>query len=67
MGRQVLFDHSYVPDRPRGKGLVGTLVRDVLEEARQPRWKVVPCCSDVAAFIERHPEYAGLVSRPDAA
>ena len=66
-GEQVLFDHTYVPDRLRGKGLAATLVRTALEEARQLRWKVVPCCSYVAAFIERHPEYAGLVDRPDAA
>ena len=61
-GACVAFDHTYVPDRFRGKGVAAALVRAALNEARDQHWKIVPQCSYVAAFIERHPEFAGLVA-----
>jgi predicted GNAT family acetyltransferase len=60
-GDVVLFDHTFVPEEFRGKGIAAALVREGLEEARRQRWKIVPTCSYVAAFIRRHPEFAGLV------
>ena len=61
-GSRVFFDHTFVPDQFRGRGVAATLVRAALEEARRQQWKVVPTCSYVATFIDRHPEYAGLVT-----
>ena len=60
-GTGVVMDHTYVPDEFRGRGVGATLVRAALDEARQRNWTIVPRCSFVAAFIERHPEYADLV------
>ena len=60
-GDWVVFDHTFVPDELRGRGIAAKLARAALEEARQRRWKVVPRCSYVAAFINRHPEFAGLL------
>ncbi len=62
-GDCVVFDHTFVPDALRGRGIAAKLARAALEEARQRRWKVVPRCSYVAAFINRHPEFADLVVR----
>lgn len=62
-GSRVIFDHTYVPDAFRGKGVAAMLVRVALEEARQQHWKIIPRCSYVAAFIERNPVYADLVDR----
>lgn len=62
-GDCVVFDHTFVPDELRGRGIAAKLARAALEEARQRRWKVVPRCSYVAAFIKRHPEFAHLVDR----
>ena len=59
----VVFDHTFVPDELRGRGIAAKLARAALEEARQRRWKVVPRCSYVAAFIKRNPEFADLVDR----
>ena len=64
-GGRVVLDHTYVPDALRGRGLAGVLARAALEEARQRGWKVVPQCSFVATYIERHPEFKDLVARPD--
>ena len=58
---RVVFEHTYVPERFRGKGIAATLVRAALNEARNQRWRIVPQCSYVAAFVERNPEFADLV------
>ena len=57
------FDHTYVPGRFRGKGVAAALARAALNEARERHWKIIPGCSYIAAFIERHPEFADLVAR----
>ena len=61
-GSSVLFDHTFVPEEFRGKGVASVLARKGLEEARRQHWKIVPTCSYVAAFIARHPEFGDLVS-----
>jgi hypothetical protein len=61
-GNQVLFDHTYVPARFRGKGIAAALARAALHEAREHQWRIIPQCSYVALFIERNPEYADLVA-----
>jgi len=59
-GRMV-FTHTFVPPELRGRGLAEKLVRAGLEQARADRRKVVPQCSYVAAFIERHREFQDLL------
>ena len=61
-GDRVIFDHTFVPQEFRGKGVAAVLVREALEEARRQHWRLVPSCSYVAAYIDRHPEFADLVS-----
>lgn len=60
-GNSVYYDHTFVPQEFRGKGVAAALVREGLEEARRQRWKIVPACSYVATFIERHPEFADVI------
>jgi predicted GNAT family acetyltransferase len=48
--------HTFVPPELRGRGIAERLVRAALEYARAERLRVVPACSYVAAFVERHPE-----------
>ncbi|MBE0543087.1 MAG: N-acetyltransferase [Verrucomicrobia bacterium] len=62
-GDCVVFDHTFVPDALRGRGIAAKLARAALEEARQRRWRIIPRCSYVAAFIKRHPEFADLVDQ----
>ena len=62
-GDRVIFDHTFVPDGLRGRGLAATLVRAALDEARQQCWKIVPRCSYVARFIQSHREFDDLVDR----
>lgn len=53
--------HTVVPDAIGGRGIAGRLVRAALEHARGAGLKVVPQCSYAAAYIDKHPEYAGLL------
>lgn len=52
--------HTYTPPQLRGKGLAEKVVRTALEYAKQNNLKVVPSCSYVAVFLQRHPEYSEL-------
>jgi uncharacterized protein len=59
-GELTIF-HTEVPLRLRERGIGSRLVEGVLEEARRRGHKVVPMCSFVRSFIDRHPEYRDLV------
>ena len=56
-GASLILTHTFVPPELRGRGLAEKLVRPALEYARNEGLAVVPACSYVAAFIQRHPEY----------
>jgi predicted GNAT family acetyltransferase len=59
-GRRV-FTHTEVDPAFEGRGLGGRLAAFALDETRAEGLGVVPRCSFIAAYIERHPEYQGLV------
>lgn len=60
-GRMILT-HTFVPPELRGKGIAEKLVRAALEHARAEKLRVVPACSYVAAFIQRHAEFQPLLA-----
>lgn len=60
-GGRIVFTHTFVPNELRGRGLAEKLVRAGLAWARAEGRKVVPQCSYVATFIERHPEFKDLL------
>ena len=61
-GGRLMFTHTFVPPELRGRGIAEKLVRAALDEALAAGRAVVPACSYVAAFIERHPKYQSLVA-----
>ncbi len=61
-GEKVVFTHTFVPPALRGRGIAEKLVRAALGWARDEKKRVVPACSYVAVFIERHPEFQGLLA-----
>lgn len=61
-GDQMVFTHTFVPGELRGRGIAEKLVRAALAFARQEKLGVVPACSYVAVFIERHKEFQPLLA-----
>lgn len=59
-GDHVVFDHTSVPPELRGHGIAAELTRAALEHAREHHWRIVPACSYVATYINRHPEFEDL-------
>jgi len=65
-GPRVVFTHTGVPSRLEGRGIAAALVRRALEWARAEHLQVVPACSYVRVYLQRHPEYQELTLASDA-
>ncbi|MBI3346598.1 MAG: N-acetyltransferase [Burkholderiales bacterium] len=59
---RVIFTHTGVPDPYRGQGLAARLVEAGLQWAREQGLKIVPACSYVHVYIQRHPEWQNFVA-----
>jgi predicted GNAT family acetyltransferase len=55
--------HTKVPEDLRGKGLGTLLANFAMEYARSRGLTVAVKCPFIEAFLERHPEYAGLAGK----
>ncbi|WP_298980153.1 GNAT family N-acetyltransferase [uncultured Psychrobacter sp.] len=60
-GNALIYDHTIVPQALGGRGVGSALVKHALNYAREHDKKVVPQCSFVEAYINKHPEYQDLV------
>ena len=52
--------HTEVPKELNGRGIGSRLARGLLDIARAQGLKVKPLCPFVAAYMDKHPEYADL-------
>ncbi len=57
------FYHTYVPAELRGQKIAFYLVQAALQFAKKNGYAVIPSCSYVARFFDRHPEYASVKAR----
>ena len=62
-GGRIIFVHTEIDPAHEGRGLGSALARGALDAARERGEPVVPLCPFIAAYIERHREYADLVDR----
>ena len=53
--------HTEVDPAHSGQGHAATLARGALDDARSRGLRVVPSCSYVASYVDKHAEYADLV------
>lgn len=60
-GDAVVFPHTEVDPSYGGQGVGGALARFAMDEMRDQGKSVVPACSFIASWIDKHPDYAGLV------
>jgi predicted GNAT family acetyltransferase len=58
----VVFPHTVVSPRLRGRGLGRDLVRQALDDVRGSGRRVVATCWYVAEFIGEHPDYRDLLA-----
>jgi hypothetical protein len=58
-GRRI-FPHTEVNPAFRGRGLATILVAEALHATREAGLRIVPACSMVADYIDRHPEFADI-------
>jgi predicted GNAT family acetyltransferase len=61
--RQVIIDHTGVPDAFRGKGVGVLLVARAVEDARAAGKTIIPLCPFAAAQFRRHPEWADVLKK----
>ncbi|MGX1267568.1 GNAT family N-acetyltransferase [Streptomyces phaeoluteigriseus] len=59
-GEQRVLFHTEVDDAYAGQGLAAQLVQQALVDARHAGKRIVPVCSYVAAFLEKHDEFADI-------
>jgi len=61
-GGVITFIHTIVPPEIGGRGVASRLIGAALEAASERGLKVVPQCSFVAAYIDRHPEWRAILA-----
>ena len=61
-GDHLALTHTVIYDRWGGRGFAGELVKQVLDDVKANGQQVVPVCSYVVRYLEKHPEYADLVA-----
>ncbi|WP_157018512.1 GNAT family N-acetyltransferase [Mesorhizobium xinjiangense] len=62
--RQIIIDHTEVPDAFRGQGVGLRLVTRAVEDARAAGKTIIPLCPFAAAQFRRHPEWADVLKKP---
>jgi predicted GNAT family acetyltransferase len=60
----LVLTHTGVPPAFEHRGIAARLAHAALEFAKTEGLKVVPRCSFVRAYLQRHPEYSALVATP---
>lgn len=55
-----IADHTLVPREIGGRGIAALLVQELVADAREQGFRIVPQCSYVAAKFDEHPEWADL-------
>ena len=62
---RLVFVHTETVPGFEGRGYATRLVQGALEDLRDRNLRVLPLCPFVAAYIDKHPEYASLRAEPD--
>lgn len=58
---QRVFPHTEVDDAYQGRGLATILIGEALHQTRDAGLRIVPVCEMVAAYVDKHKEYADAV------
>ena len=58
-----ILTHTEVPPKFEGQGVGRELVAGVLEDMKSKNLQVIPQCSFIASYIDRHPEWERILVR----
>ena len=61
-GDTIVFTHTIVPPELEGRGVGSKLIRGALDMVRDRGLKVVPQCTFVRAYMQKHPETRDLLA-----
>lgn len=61
-GQRLDLYRTFVPKELGGRGIAGELTQFALKTARQKGLTVIPGCSYIASYIQKHSEFHDLVS-----
>jgi predicted GNAT family acetyltransferase len=61
--RQIIIDHTEVPDAFRGQGAGLRLVTRAVEDARAQGKTIIPLCPFAASQFRRHQEWADVLRK----
>lgn len=57
----LLLTHTIVPPAFEGQGIGRKLVEATLEDLREQGQRIIPQCSFIVRYLQRHPEWSGLL------
>jgi predicted GNAT family acetyltransferase len=61
-GKVITFTHTEVPPQARHGGIASRLIAGALHAVRARGLKIVPRCSFVKAYVDKHPEVRDLLA-----
>jgi predicted GNAT family acetyltransferase len=63
---QRIFPHTEVADDYEGRGLATILIGEALQQTRDAGLRIVAVCPTVAAYVDKHHEFADVADPADA-
>jgi uncharacterized protein len=63
---QRIFPHTEVADGFEGRGLATILIGEALQATRDAGLRIVAVCPMVAAYVDKHQEFADIADPADA-
>jgi len=61
-GDTMMLVHTEVPQKLEGRGIASALVKAAFAHAKENGMDVLPVCSYVRTWVQRHPEVAPLLA-----
>jgi uncharacterized protein len=63
-GNVITLTHTEVPPQARHSGVASHLIEGALQAVRARGLKVIPRCSFVRDYLDKHPEFHDLLAAP---
>jgi len=60
-GQNLMITETLVPPALEGQGVASRMARHVVEDARARGLVILPVCPFFSAWLQKHPEHAGIV------